>query len=247
MSKGQEGYLRPAEMVSYLCHSQQPAILVEGSDDKRVYRYVEEKLSDLDVDVLVCEGRAALLSVYDRRAEFSRLPVVFVADRDMWYFVGIPETYRERVVFTTGYSIENDLYIRELFEGLMSQAERNEYQRLIQHLAQWQAFHVETFKATGACACDSHIGQICDDVGLRREYLAQIGYVDPPPEFVASILADYEQAIRGKTLFQALVRILSSTKRPSKYSRENLFELGAKSTNPRISGLLDRTRAAFAM
>lgn len=245
MSRAQSATVSADELVAYLRRSMQSAILVEGSDDKRVYRYVEEKLLDLDVDVVVCSGRSTLLAVYERRLEFSHLPVVFVADRDMWYFVGVPNTYIEQIVFTEGYSIENDLYIRELFEELMSAEELAQYRALIERLSRWQAHQLVCYKSGKDTLCDVHLNEICNASEFHAEHLTRIGYVNPPAELVASVLANYDLAIRGKTLFQALLRMLSASKRPSKFSRDNLFELGAKAVNPRIASLLNRTREAF--
>ena len=41
--------------------------------------------------------------------------VIFVADQDMWFFTGIPEKYRDTIIFTRGYSLENDLYLKQFY------------------------------------------------------------------------------------------------------------------------------------
>ena len=87
-------------------------VLVEGKDDALVYRYIEGKLNDLisidnKADVIICGGRLELIEVFESREKFKNTKVVFLADKDMWFFVGVPKDY-EDIVFTDGYSIEND-------------------------------------------------------------------------------------------------------------------------------------------
>jgi hypothetical protein len=233
------------ETVAYLKRTSQTTALVEGKDDQKVYRYIEERLEDLDLDVLICEGRDGLLAVHRRRHEFAGAPVVFIADRDMWYFTGIPPEYATSVLFTEGYSIENDLYVREVFEALMSQEEQARFKSLVQQLARWQAFHVEQFVKRGSCNCDVHVSQITPEDLLCNEHLTSIGFVEPDAALIMRIVDNYPQALRGKTLFQIVLRILSAKQRSSKFSRDNLIELGAKLSNPVIEGLCQRTRVAL--
>lgn len=239
-------YLSVDETVAYLKRTSQTTALVEGKDDQKVYRYIEEQLEDLDLDVLICEGRDGLLSVHRRRDEFVGAPVVFIADRDMWYFTGIPPEYATSVLFTEGYSIENDLYVREVFEALMSQEEQTRFKSLVQQLARWQAFHVEQFARHGSCSCDVHVSQIAPHDLLCDEHLISIGFVEPDCGLTSRIVENYPQALRSKTLFQLVLRILSATQRTSKFSRDNLIELGAKLSNPVIEALCQRTRVALA-
>lgn len=238
-------YLSVDETVAYLKRTSQTTALVEGKDDQKVYRYIEERLEDLDLDVLICEGRDGLLAVHRRRAEFAGAPVVFIADRDMWYFTGVPPEYATSVLFTEGYSIENDLYVRDVFESLMSQEEQVRFKSLVHQLARWQAFHVEQYLSLGRCGCDVHISQIAPQDLLCDSHLASIGFIEPDPALISRIVDNYPQALRGKTLFQLLLRILSATQRSSKFSRDNLIELGAKLSNPMIEALCQRTRTAL--
>ena len=96
------------ELVAMLGHAELPTVIVEGKDDMRIYRWVEGRVGSQNANVLPAGGRENLLSVYQRRNEFTHLPVAFVADRDLWLFSGIPEIYHD-IIWTLGYSIENDL------------------------------------------------------------------------------------------------------------------------------------------
>jgi len=227
------------EIVSYLKRTTLPTILVEGNDDALVYRWLESKIEVDDVDILKCSGRSTLLSVFKRRNEFASAKVVFVADRDMWYFTGIPDEYIEDIVFTKGYSLENDLYVRDIFEGLLDEEEKASFNTLTKNLCKWFAFEVQKYRSTGEVNCDVHVNQICPKLEICDHFKNRIGYIAPTEEQVDEIFQYYWFALRGKSLFQALLRFLSSKSRVSKYSRTNLIELGAKSGRSRVDSLTE--------
>ena len=86
-----------------------PTVIVEGKKDIPIYRRIEKYIDIQNADVISVGGRNNLLLLYERRNEFAHLPVAFVADRDLWLFSGIPPDYPD-IIWTEGYSIENDLY-----------------------------------------------------------------------------------------------------------------------------------------
>ena len=106
------------ELVATLHRSELPTVVVEGKDDMQIYRWVEARIGNRNADVLPVGGRENPLSVYERRTEYAHLPVAFVADRDMWLFSGIPPGYRD-IIWTEGYSIENDLYLGAELENML--------------------------------------------------------------------------------------------------------------------------------
>jgi Protein of unknown function (DUF4435) len=233
------------EMVSYLSRTSLPTILVEGSDDRSVYRYLEEKINIESIDILICNGREMLINLFNRRNEFQHIRVVFIADKDMWFFTGIPGSYDSEIIFTDGYSLENDLYIKSLFESLLDQNEVGCFRKLIEELSTWFAFEVDRYKKTGESLCDFHANQICPENSLCNDFKLKIGFIAPPIHLVTSVSHDYSRSLRGKNLFEALLRFLSHSKRESKYSRRNLLELGAKANNPRVDSLVMNIQVKF--
>jgi len=135
------------ELVSTLKHSNLATVLVEGDDDVIVYRWIEEKIGVINANVLPCEGRNNLLAVYKRRSEFSHLNTVFVADKDMWIFTTIPAEYNHNIIWTTGYSIENDLYAgSNIDEKMLNRNEKIGYHELVKNVTKWFAFEVEQYR-----------------------------------------------------------------------------------------------------
>ena len=234
------------EMVSYLKRTLSPTILVEGNDELSIYnRYLQDKINVEDIDILTCDGRAKLLNVFKRRTEFKNTKVVFVADKDMWFFAGIPEEYDNKVVFTDGYSLENDLYIESFFNRSLDANEARNFDRLIKELSVWFAFEVNRYKELEQAWCDRDVNQICPKEFLSESFKESINFVEPPAYIVESVYSEYTIALRWKNLFQALVRFLSHKNRKSKFSRENLIEMGAKFPNPRLEELVKKIVGKF--
>lgn len=227
------------EMVSYLRTTSIPTILVEGNDECSVYRYLEKKIKIEGVGILPCGGRDMLIKIFKRRNEFKNAKVVFVADKDMWFFTGIPEEYENKIVFTTGYSLENDLYNKGLFESLLEDKEARDFHHLIGELSIWFASEVERYIRTGQSLCDFHVEKICPQNNLCENFKETIGFIDPPVDLVKMISQEYTKALRGKNLFEALLKFLSNKKRPSKYNRRNLIELGTKADNQCLQDLIN--------
>lgn len=102
-------YLTADEWVAALSHMKDPIVIVEGEDDVRICGWVKECVNNRRLDIQPAGGRKTLLAVYERRNEYPDSPVAFVADRDLWLFSEIPPEYHD-VIWTQGYSIENNLY-----------------------------------------------------------------------------------------------------------------------------------------
>jgi Protein of unknown function (DUF4435) len=235
------------EMVSFLKKTSLPTILVEGDDDCYVYRQLENKIDVEDVDILICNGRKSLINIFNRRHEFKESAVVFVADKDMWFFSQVPIEYKDHIIFTDGYSIENDLYNKDFLEGLLDQDELLKFRFLINELSIWFAFEVERHTIHGYSQCNVHINKICPDNKVCEKFKESIDFLEPPINLVKFISEEYIRALRGKNLFEALLRFLSHKNRASKYSRLNLIEMSLKSNNSRINYLFELVKMKFEL
>lgn len=102
------------EHISILQHSDLPAIIVEGKDDIIIYRRLEEEING--VVVTPVGGRANVLKIFQEvvnsNGRLYNKNIVFIADQDIWVNVGIPNEFQNpKLIFTTGYSIENDIFV----------------------------------------------------------------------------------------------------------------------------------------
>ena len=222
------------ELVSTLRRSRLPTIVVEGKEDMQIFRWMEDLLEVHEVDILGVGGRPNLLAVYDRRSEFFHLPVAFIADRDKELFTQLPVGY-EDIIWTKGYSIENDLYAgaEPGLESLMDPHEAAEHAQVLDIIVAWFAFEVEEFLAGKTPKFEHH----CDEVVLRGQtevddgFRQRRGFRPPNSELQQQIKEAYRFQLRGKQLFQMLVRFLSAANRPAKYSYHGLYEIAFKMTS----------------
>ena len=137
-----------SKLVALFRTSQLPTIVVERGDDVRIYsRWIERRLfGTYNLDVRAVNGKDNLLRLYGRRDEFAGLPVVFVANRGLWLFSGIPEGC-EGIICTRGYSIENDVYvylkdrIKTLLDPYLNR--RDEHKSVQKSIIRWLAFKLE--------------------------------------------------------------------------------------------------------
>jgi hypothetical protein len=234
------------ETIRELSKSTLLSVIVEGKDDASVYRYIEDRinaLSDLnigEVNIYSCGGRESLLEIFERRQEFKNAKTVFLADKDMWFFIGVPREY-EDIVFTDGYSIENDVYIESVFNGLLNRDERKSFEELIRELSIWFAFEVNRHIETGYSKCDVSVDRVCPNNTFCPNFKKSINFVDPPQHLIDLICNEYTRSLRGKNLFQALLRFLNK----NEFSHPTLFRLGAKLENPKIEKLINKLSSKF--
>lgn len=227
------------EIIVTLTHSSLPTIFVEGKDDIIVYRQFEKIFGARKVDFFRCNGRATLLEIFKCRDEFPHLNTHFIADKDMWVFVGIPAEYQE-VFFTKGYSIENDLLAdgQHIIDGLLDSDEINIKSEILQNVIQWFASEVELY--VNGSVRDNHFAKVkllnesimgFQDTFFTEAFLQErkVNF-SPNPEIMADISENYIQKLRGKFLFQIYAKIFEQHRKSKDtkaivYSTAQLFDL----------------------
>lgn len=236
-------------LVGMLHNSHLPTVLVEGKDDHQIYQWVERCAGIQKANVLSVGGRETLLAVYKRRNEFAHLPVAFVADRDLCLFSGIPLGYPD-VIWTQGYSIENDLYADADLESLLDTDEVYEHQQVRDIIIEWFAFEVEEYLAGREAQVDRHCNEIVPlgQTEMDQDFCTRRGFRRPSEELHQQIKDEYPLQLRGKSLFEILIRFLNAPGRGTRYSILTLHENAFKLTPShelinRLIGEIERTIA----
>ena len=239
------------ELVSTLRRSRLPTVVVEGRDDMQIFRWMEDLLKIHEIDVFGVGGRPNLLAVYDRRSEFAHLPVAFIADRDKELFTQLPVGY-EDVIWTQGYSIENDLYAGAdpSLENLMDPQEAAEHRQLLNTIIEWFAFEVEEFLDGRTPEFNHHCNEVVpqDQTEMDDNFRQRRGFRPPNSELQQEIKNEYQFQLRGKLLFQMLVRFLSKSNRRIKHSIHGLYEIAFKMTpiHPLMNRLIQEIEQKIA-
>lgn len=218
-----------SELVATLRNSRLPTIVVEEPSDVRIYsRWIERRLFDTYyVDILAAGGKANLLSLHERRSEFADLPVVFSANRGIWLFSGIPESYGG-IVCTQGYSIENDVYSLSRVENLLDLTKAWEHLSVQESLMKWFAFELEKLMPQTLSEGDLSLEDlVLNDNFELEEFVAGLklgdlvpkgnteldksfcearGFRWPGAEITERIKEEYQFNLPGKLLFEMLDR-----------------------------------------
>ena len=239
------------ELVDTLRRSRLPTIVVEGKEDMQIFRWMEDVLEVHKADVLGVGGRPNLLAVYDRRSEFAHLPVAFIADQDKELFTQLPVGYEE-IIWTKGYSIENDLYAGAdpSLENLMDPQEAAEHRQLLNTITEWFAFEVEEFLDGRTPEFNHHCNEVVPQGQTRMDngFRQRRSFRPPKSELQQEIRDAYQFKLRGKQLFQMLVRFLSAPNRSAKYSYHGLYEIAFKMTpfHPLMNRLIQEIEQKIA-
>lgn len=98
------------EIINAINHSREVVILVEGVTDVSIYRRILEDL-ECEGHMMATGGCGILREIFKKKDELKNKRVIFVTDKDyLAYEDKLPEEYENDVlIFTKGYSIENDL------------------------------------------------------------------------------------------------------------------------------------------
>ena len=122
--------------VNRLRTSDFATLVVEGTSDRDIYSWFEDLLGAAKhIPTLDVGGRNNLLEIYTRREEFaSQIAVAFMADPDREVLDDrdrILSAYPD-IIWTTGYSIENDLYTDGKPTSLINPNDLTEYNQALQ-------------------------------------------------------------------------------------------------------------------
>ena len=213
------------EIVETLKRSSLTTVLVEGKDDVLIFRWLEDEIGIVNANFFPCGGRDKLMQVFERRDEFPDLSTVFVADKDAFVYVNPPDEYSD-IIWTNGYSIENDLYYGRRIEDLMSNNEKVVFLKSLNSFIEYYAFEVEKCINAEEYNLRNHPQQIICEIQheVKQEFLDEINFKKAELGIENRIKENYDVLIRGKSLFALLTRILSKSTRAVKHSKLSLLE-----------------------
>jgi hypothetical protein len=231
------------EIIGLLKKTALPTVVCEGSDDLIIYR----RLSHLGVSVLPAGGRKNVLQIFDRRSEIpAAVKVAFVADQDIWVNTGIPCTYSSSVLlFTDGYSIENDVFCDGNLEELLVGTEVAKFQIELRDFVQWYALALARHLIDPTRPIATHPHQVLDPARRPKLLALEPGELYPATTSLA-LLSDYKRLIRGKSLLGLLTRNTNSRPGQPNHSEKALLEMVAARPGPNLARLSTAIEGLFA-
>jgi hypothetical protein len=183
------------EIVGILKHSQSLNIVVEGIDDCIIYRKIEERIGK--VDLLFCSGRKNLLNIYLRRDEYINSKYIFIADKDLYLFSSIPSKYAE-IVWTRGYSVENDLFNNSnIVNTIIEENNIENFKNDLVLIQKWFAYELKLAKSGLPFELDTYPSNIIDKGRYKPNFVFLYHEKMPIPQIIKE---EPLRSIRGKNL-----------------------------------------------
>lgn len=205
-------------------------VIVEGVDDIVVYRNLITLYRAKGIKVLAAGGRTKVLEVFDALNGTQYLDkAIFIVDQDFWIFSGIPSEYQHpRIICTSGYSIENDVYLDKQLETLMlGTGVYASFQTDLQMYLNWFALAITRF-CTDNNACgeklDIHPTTFFENQLSIDTHLALKNGEVFPQQTYDDLLISYALKFRGKCLLPLAVRSLGQRSGGAKYNTKAIME-----------------------
>lgn len=239
------------EIVATIIRSRVINIVIEGRDDVVAYRFLEEILAgseDRQLSIFPTGGRHKLLEVYRRlKLENALQYCIFICDKDMWVFSGIPaEFIDDRIVTTDGYSIENDLVSDAPFEALMSPDEKVAFNSEMQHFCQWFAVQAADIMDGGHAVISTFPGLVLDK-NPRDDFSATISARENVRILHTTITSNAVKFVRGKSLVQVAMRQLARSGRTPKHHHLAYLEMSAARRGVAFSRIVEAVAEKVAI
>lgn len=237
------------ETLSLLKRSFIPTLIVEGKSDYIALREFEVENVHWGFTVFAVDGRDRVIQLIEAFNDGSNRPIAFLLDRDHYVVSGIPENLRKpNILFTTAYSIENDLLIDGRVDTLMSPTERQGFAKLIKEFIPFFkcAMH-DHLNGCPSIPLSEHPNSILDDKNNLREGVRQFvtGHPGQSNPNLSRIDQDPLNCLKGKSLLALVLKVLSTSKRKAKYSAASLLEIGAARRGERLKSIEGRTLDVF--
>ncbi|CAI1155428.1 DUF4435 domain-containing protein [Serratia grimesii] len=235
------------ELFALLKNTNIPTVLVEGKDDIVFYRRIESDLDEIGIDMLPAGNKWAVLELRDRiKKEPISAPVAFVVDKDLWVYFGGHADLTD-VITTDGYSIENDIFIDGELLDLMSKEEIEQFNIELLKFSRWYALTVTRSQQGTEVSYRETPFKVINDNEFYNAAIKLSEEEQYPEDFFNMIHNHYGRLLRGKSLFALLVRQLSSSNRRTKFSVNQLMEVGASRKGERYLMIREKIRQAITV
>jgi len=225
--------LTPEIIIATLKRSSLKTVLIEGKDDLIIYNKIENQLDDLDINIMPCNGRTALLEVYKEKDKIDS-DLLFICDSDLWVYDSTIDV-RPDLIRTEGYSIENEIYQDgfKILDNLLTDEEIDTKKNIINNICEWFAYEVEKYLNGQTSDCKfSEVSILNTDIMKRNsskfteEFKEKRQVKKAELELENLIKEKYSIHLRGKYIFQVYEKIFQERSNSSiTYRRNQLFDL----------------------
>lgn len=232
--------LSVTDALALLSKSSLPTLLTEGTDDYRVMRKVENRLADLGVDFLPLGGRLMVLDVWRSLPAHRHNNTAALVDLDCWLYCGIPsDCIGDNLIYTKGYSIENDIMLDCDLTNLMDAHEESVFYQELEIVSAYHAREIEKAKSGLDFSLATHVNAIIGAGDISPSLC------EKEKETKQIIIRFFKQNLRGKSLLELLVRQLNRPGRFAKIGYRPLYEFGSMNIGSIFQDLESSIRSKF--
>lgn len=217
--------MTPDEIIGTIKKSTIPTVCVEGVQDKAALRHLE-KMIGISGSIVCCNGRTNLFEVWMRRGEFSGKKVAFLADRDLYVFGQIPSKYNG-IIFTHGYSLENDILLTKRWETLLTDEDNLLLTSALEMSLNYYWHQCKMAFEAGHQPVWISAFCLIDDK-LEGTYAPKSGF--ETCSLFKKITKKPYKYLRGHNLLECVHASLSHKKRPTKFGKGQIIEISVKPT-----------------
>lgn len=218
-------YLSDDELIATINHSSEPYIIIEGPDDVMIYRWI---LDDIGFTAYLepRNGCGGVRKMYDRRNEITNSKVIYICDKDTIVYTGVTPKGYEDIIYTTGYSIENDLYQgRKLEKQLFEQKDRELFEKALSSFLRYYACELEKFQK----GQEYNFREKPEAIISHKDYSLRVSllknFTEPSKKTISYLKSDYDLLLRGHSLFKLVGMILRRRNRKIQYRDDALYEI----------------------
>jgi hypothetical protein len=225
-------------VIGILSKSSLPTVIIEGNDDVIVYRRMEDIFHDVGLSVMPVGGRNNVLQVFERLHEITTPKnIAFIADLDTWVMSKVPPQYiSDLLLFTDGYSIENDIFRDGDLEKILSKDEKARFKDDLSRFVTWYAIALNRLNENeDDTKINMFPGTILDNIETFKESTLLRAGENFPTDLHNIIISDYPKFLRGKSLMQILSRQLAHKDRGHKLHTLSLLDIASASPGPLLN------------
>jgi hypothetical protein len=244
MSNG-NAELTTEEIIALVNRSTLPVVLVEGKTDAAILRLLESFIGEIG-SILPCGGRQTLFQLVERSEEITNARIAFLADQDMFCING-GHLAHPKLVYTWGYSIENDIIAGSKIDRLILPAEASTFDEFRWLAARYFSFEYEKSVLEGRAAVwDVSLESVIDPgSGRYRSHIpfgTEISTYNSI--FCRRLYRSIKRLLRGKQLVELYLLVLDKPKRVARLNGQALLHCcSTLGSNIRLRSLAESLRA----
>ena len=236
------------EILALLSKTSLPTVIIEGKDDVVIYRKLEDIFLDKGLSIMPVGGRDKVLQIFEKISEIKlKAKVIFIADKDLWVISGIPQEYQSAIlIFTEGYSVENDVFEDCNVEHAMSQDERAAFSDDINRFIPWYSLNVAR-ALNGLQHFDlKQFPDVILDDPVRYAEQTSLRDNESFPEQINQLLESrHSKYLRGKSLMHIAMRQLNKKGRAARLNTSSILGLAPALPGNNLRRIFSAVEASF--